>query len=232
MSRIEQLVAERVHSWAKNEFGFNKNKEILLDWPVITISRQYGARGRSLASRLGDLIGFDVWDKTLLSAIAEEAGADEQLLSSLDERRRNMIDDVMIGTFMGTKHSNTHYFRSLLRVVKTIGIHGKSIIIGRGSNYILKSPKVLSIRLVCSDAKRAAFVAESEGISEREAVRLMKARDEERADFVEHYFKRDIDQPEDYDLVLNSGCFNVDQLAEIVLLAYEQKVGRPVPRIG
>ncbi len=232
MSRIEQLVAERVHSWAESEYGFNKNKEVLLDWPVITISRQYGARGRSLAKKLGELIGFDVWDRTLLSAIAEEAGADEQLLSSLDERRRNMIDDVMIGTFMGSKHSNTHYFRSLLRVVNTIGVHGKSIIVGRGSNYIIKSPKALSIRLICSDAQRASLVAQSEGISEKEALKLMKVRDQERADFVEHFFKRDIDQPEDYDLVINSGSFELDEMAEIVLLAYDHKVGREVPRIG
>jgi len=230
MSRIEQLVAERVHSWAMSEFG--KKEEKLIDWPVITISRQYGARGRSLARKLGELIGFDVWDKTLLSAIAQEAGAEEKFLSSLDERRRSMIDDILIGTFMGSKHSNTHYFRSLIRVMKTIGIHGKSIIVGRGANYIIKDPNVLRVRLICSDNKRAPRIAANEGLSERDAIRVMHARDEERADFAEHYFKRDIDDPEDYDMVLNSGCFDVDQLAEIVLHAYEQKVGRAVPRIA
>ena len=232
MSIIERLVAERVHNWATTESRHKRNKDALIEWPVISISRKFGARGRTLASRLSELIGFDVWDKTLLSAIAEEAGADEKVLSSLDERHRNMIDDVMVGTFMGTKHSNTHYFRSLLRVVQTIGLHGKGIIVGRGSNYIIKAPSILRVRLVCEDHKRAAYVAEREGISEKEAMRLMKERDQERAEFAQHYFKRDIDAPEDYDLVLNSGCFDIDQLAQIVLEAYEQKIGRKVPRVG
>ena len=60
----------------------------------------------------------------------------------------------------------------------------------------------------------------------------MKVRDQERADFIQHFFKRDINEPEGYDLTINSGCFDVDEMAEIVLLAYDHKVGREVPRIG
>ena len=117
-------------------------------WPVITISREFGASGRSLAKELGRRIGFKVWDRELLSAISKEAGADERFLASLDERRRKLIDDALYGSFMGSKHSNTHYFRSLMQVVHTIGAHGKSIIVGRGSNYIVDSAAALRVRVV------------------------------------------------------------------------------------
>ena len=190
-----------------------------------------GARGRSLAKELGRRVGFKVWDKELLSAIAEEAGADERLLASLDERRRKMIDDALYGSLMGSKHSNTHYFRSLLRVVHTIGAHGKSIIVGRGSNYIIKSPTALRVRLVCPIEERVSVVAEHEGISEKNAQKLIKARDAERDDFIRHHFKRDSGSSHDYDLVLNSGVFNIDQSADLMLLAYEKKVGKAVPLV-
>lgn len=231
MSNIERLISEQVLSWANREAKARRKLKTLGIWPVITISREYGALGRSLANKLGKLIGFKVWDKELFSAIAEEAGADERFLASLDERRRKMIDDALYSSFMGSKHSNTHYFRSLLRVVHTIGEHGKSIIVGRGGNYIIKPSNALRVRLICPMEERISSVATREGISEKKAEKLIKVRDTERVDFIRHYFKRDSGSPHDYDLVLNSGVFKMDQLVELILLAYEKKVGKGLPLI-
>lgn len=229
MNNIDRIISEQVLSWATREAKAKRNLATLEAWPVITISREFGARGRSLAKKMGRLIGFKVWDKELLSAIAEEAGADERFLASLDERRRKMIDDTLYSSLMGSKLSNTHYFRSLLRVVHTIGAHGKSIIVGRGSNYIIKSSTALCVRIVCPIKERVSYIAERDGISEKDAQRLIKARDTERNDFILHYFKRDTGSSHDFDLVLNSGVFNIDQLVDLMLLAYEKKVGKVLP---
>ena len=86
MSKIDQLISEQVLTWSKREELSEKSKEKPGDWPVISISREFGARGRSLARELKKRIGFNVWDNELLSAIAEEAGSDERFLSSLDEQ--------------------------------------------------------------------------------------------------------------------------------------------------
>ncbi len=232
MNTIERLITEQVLTWNKQKELTNKNKEKPFIWPVITISREYGAGGRSLARELGRRIGFKIWDKELLSAIAEEAGADEQFMGSLDERRRKLIDDFLYGSFMGSKHSNTHYFRSLLRVVHTIGAHGSSILVGRGGNYIIKSPDSLHIRIVRPFIDRVAYVAELEGISRQNAEKVIKARDAEREDFIQHYFKRDVNNPGDFDMVINSGVFDTVQLADLVLSGYEKKSGLAVPIIN
>ena len=229
MNNIQRLIEKEVLIWSKREEMARRKQEIPEEWPVITISREFGARGRSLAKELGRRIGFKVWDKELLSAIAEEAGADERFLASLDERRRKMIDDTLYGSLMGSKHSNTHYFRSLLNVVHTIEAHGKSIIVGRGGNYILKSRTVLRIRIVCPMKQRVSFLAKQEGISENDARKLVIARDASRDDFIRHYFKQDSGNSHDYDLVLNSGVFNIEQLADLTLLAYEKKVEKSAP---
>ncbi|MDX1409258.1 MAG: cytidylate kinase-like family protein, partial [Saprospiraceae bacterium] len=180
----------------------------------------------SLARELGKRIGFKVWDRELLSAIAEEAKADEQLLASLDERRRKMIDDAVYGSLMGSQHSNTQYYRSLMRVVHTIGAHGRSIIVGRGSNYILEPEDALRVRIVRPFEERVQHMMNVEGMSEKDAQKLVKTRDAERDDFVRHYFKRDPADTLSYDLVLNAGVFNTGELAELTLLAYEKKIGK------
>ena len=226
MNNIERLITEQVLTWSNREFKPRHHEEYEGEWPVITISREFGAYGRSLANELGRLTGFKVWDKELLSAIAEEAGADERFLSTLDERRRKMVDDFLYGSLMGSKHSNTHYFRSLVRVVHTIGAHGKSIIVGRGSNFIIQSPMALHVRVVRPIEERIAFVAEREGTSEKNAEKIIQARDDEREDFIKYCFKHGAQNPLDYDLVLNSGTFDTHQLADLVLTAYENKVGK------
>ena len=231
MNNIDRLISEQVLVWSKREsLAKQKNKKIEV-WPVITISREFEAGGRTLARALGTRTGFKVWDKELLSAISEEAGAKERFLASLDEHRRKMIDDTLYGSFMGSKLSNTHYFRSLLSVVHTIGAHGKSIIVGRGSNYIIKSAAALRVRIVCPVEQRIEHVVEKNGISEKDARKLIQERDADREDFIRHYFKENPGNASDYDLVLNSGVYNIEQLADLILLAYENKVGKALPII-
>lgn len=231
MSNIERLISEQVLAWSKRESKAKQRNEKVEVWPVITISREFGAGGRSLARALGNRTAFKVWDKELLSAISQEAGADERFLASLDEHRRKMIDDTLYGSFMGSKHSNTHYFRSLLRVVHTIGEHGKSIIVGRGSNYIIESAAALRVRIVCPVEHRIAHLVEKDGVSAKDARKLIQERDADREDFIRHYFKRDPGNASDFDLVLNSGVYNIEQLADLMLIAYEKKVGKTLPVI-
>lgn len=231
MKSIDRLISEQVLTWAKREALANKEHKKSKFWPVMTISREFGARGKYLAHEIGRRTGFRVWDKDLISAIAEESGADEKFLQSLDERARNLIDDTLRGTLMGAKLSNTQYIRSLLRVVHTIGAHGKGIIVGRGGNYIIKSPDTLRIRVVCPFDKRVSYIAERDEISEKEAQKMVVARDKDRRDFVQHYFKKDSTNTSDYDLMLNSDSFTNDQMADIALQAYEMKVGEAIPII-
>lgn len=232
MNSIDRIITEEALSWAMRESKARKNLLKKEKYPVITISREYGAGGKSLALELGKRIGFKIWDKELLSAIAEEAGADEKFMSSLDERRRKMIDDFLYGSFMGSELSNTQYFRSLLRVVHTIGEHGNSIIVGRGGNHIIKSSKALHVRLVLPFKDRIAAIAKSEGISKDQAEKVIIDRDKERNDFIQYYFKHDPTDPQEYDIVLNSGVFGIEKLADLVLYAYEKKTGKTIPELN
>lgn len=221
MRSIDQMIAEQVRTWAKRQAIRDVRGESPRSWPVITISREFGARGAALAAELGERIGFEVWDRELLVAIAERSGADEKLLSSLDERRRTAIDDVVRGTLTGFQHTNTQYFRTLLRVLHTISTHGKCIIVGRGANYVSRASNTLRVRVVAPLEVRIRNYAERQSIGEAEARKTIAIKDAERADFIKYYFKRDIGCPSDYDLVINSDTYSLEHLADIVLAAYE-----------
>ncbi len=232
MRDIDQMITDQVKIWTQHEEEAQLRGEVPGAWPIITISREFGARGAALAALLGERMGFKVWDKELLQAIAEESGDDVRLLKSLDEHRRKTIDDAMHGTLMGSKHTNTHYFRALIHVIHTIVAHGKSIVVGRGANYISKSPEILCVRVVCPLEARIRGYAEREGLTEKHARKEVVRRDADRADFIRHHFRRDVGTPSDYDLVLNACTLSLEQMADVVLAAYETKVGKKVPVLG
>ena len=216
----EQLITEQVQRWTQSKSGEPDGRT---HWPVITVSREFGAGGAALAHALSERIGFKVWDKELVQAIAEKTGGDEALLSSLDEHRREAIEDAIRGALLGGPHSNLPYVRALMRVVRTIAVHGGSIIIGRGANYMLKPNAALRVRVVCPLEVRARRIAKRMEVDEQKARRRIVHMDAERAEFVRYHFRQDVAEPSDYDLVVNTGSFHLDPLADLVEEAYAMK---------
>lgn len=221
---IEQMIAQQVRRWTQEAQPARQHPEP--PWPLITISREFGARGAALAGVLGARTGFRVWDRALVHAIAEITGGDEMLMETLDEHRRKVIEDAIGGLLMGGPHSHLPYLRALLRIVRTIAAHGAGIIIGRGANYILKPEEALRVRVVCPLEKRVRGYAQRQGLSFAEARQHVVRTDADRADYVQFHFRRDVENASDYDLVLNAGTYDLDEMAALTLAAYEAKMGR------
>ena len=44
---------------------------------IITVSRQFSSGGRELAKRMADILGFDYYDREIISEIAKNKSLDE-----------------------------------------------------------------------------------------------------------------------------------------------------------
>ncbi len=225
--KAAKIVEEQIKAWSYQSSRNISSQKQKTKFPVITISREFGARGAALAELLGQRMDFKIWDKELLKAIAEELGSDQKLLETLDERRQQAVEDAVAG-FMDDIYTNVNYLRSLIRVVKTIEEHGRSFIVGRGANYICQNPKSFHVRVVCPFKTRVTEYAKRENLKEKEAHEIIKQKDKERAEFIKQNFYRDVTNQSDYDLILNSKTFTLEQIADMVLDAYEKKIGQKI----
>ena len=194
-------------------------------WPVVTIEREFGARGEALGRILAERTGFTLWDGELVHAIAEESGADETVLRSLDERRRSAIEESIEGALLGGQHMTSEYLRRLMMLIRALAAHGESIVVGRGAQYILASEAALKVRVVCPLEERVRGYAERQGIDDARARAQVERSDAERGRFVRQFFSRDAETPSDYDLVVNTGTFALPKAAGLVLDAYSAKFG-------
>ncbi len=195
-------------------------------WPIITIAREFGARGEELGRRLAEGVGFSFWDQELVHAVAEESGANAAVLASLDEHRRNAIEDSLDGALMGGKYMNSEYVRRLVKLIHTIAAHGSSVVVGRGAHYVVAANEALRVRVVCTLDERIRRYSEREGTRLGVARKILEREDDARARFLRQNFAKDGTNLADYDLIVNTGEIPLERSAEPILAAYEAKFAR------
>lgn len=220
---MDRILSEQIGLWSmqqQNERSFRPYR------PVITISRSYGAGGAALARLLGERMDFPVWDRELVQAIANERGGDARMMATLDERRRSQVDETVRSLILGMDQTNHKYFRSLMRVVRTLSQHGSSIIVGRGANFALSPERALRVRVDAPIEWRAARFVHREGWDLETARREVVRKDAERCDFVRHHFRSDVEDAANYDLTVNPEYLSLPRMAELVQSAYEGRFAK------
>lgn len=222
--KVNQMIEDQVRFWLKQSSSRSGRLVQGSQKPVITISREFGAGGAALAEVLSEKMGYKVWDRDLLRIISEELGTSEDFARGLDEARRGMLEDTIFG-IIHQRETNLHYLIYLVKTVRALERYGANIIVGRGGNYICQKPESFHVRVVCPLKKRIAQIAHKEEISHDKANEKVLKKDMERANFIRHNFNRDIDNAADYDLVLNSNVFSMENMADLVIKAYEHKTG-------
>jgi len=222
---IEALVDEQVRRWtlAQRE---RKKEEV---WPVVTVSREFGSLGAAIARRVADRMGFAFWDQEVVHEIAEQTGASEKLVSSLDEHARGILDDLIASTLYGAKGTTDEYARQLARVLHALGAHGAAVIVGRGAQYVLSSDAALRVRVVCALDKRVAGYAQREGLEPKVAEKKVREVEQDRRTFIQQRFGKDVTDPTSYDLLVNAGTLPLDGGAELIVSAYRAKFRRVPP---
>jgi cytidylate kinase len=195
-------------------------------WPVIAISSEAGAGGRTLGESVATSCAFAFWGPQLLGRVAEELHAVESVLADVDGHVSSSVTDFVRSLLVGLEYSQDEYVRALVKVVGRIGQRGAAVIIGHGAHLILGAERALRVRVVCPEPVRARRIVQQEGLENAAAERALHKRDHEAAAFIMHHFKKDIADPHGFDLVVNSGVLDVAQATELVRQAYRTKFGR------
>jgi cytidylate kinase len=189
----------------------------------ITISREAGARGSTIARLVGQKLGWTVYDQELLEYIAHEMHLRAGVLESLDEKAYHWAQDWLAALLEDQWQNQDSYIVHLTKVVLAIGMHGEAIVVGRGASFILPRDRSLNVRVTAKDSDRIAFLSQIERLTPQEAERFMRETDEQRKKFVRDYFHRNNEDMHEYDLILDSGALGEECSAELVINALRGK---------
>jgi cytidylate kinase len=192
----------------------------------IAISREAGTPGSSVAQGVGELLGWQVYDRELLELIAKEMGLRSVLLESVDERQqtwlRESIQSGLASLAAGSAApwaSESSFVHHLVETVLALGIHGECVIVGRGATFILPAETTLRVRLVAPVADRIEMLRHRLGLSQRQAAQRVRTIERQRNDFARDHFQRDPTEPDNFDLMLNASRFSIEEAAETIVEA-------------
>ena len=213
MTSIQRLIEEQVNRWQIMQKEQKEEKEGV---SIITVSREPGSGGRIVAGKLAEKLGIDIFHQEVINEIAKRADVSEKLLETLDERGFSILED-WISSLVHDRHLwPDEYMQHLMKVVGTIGKHGRAVIVGRGANFVLPPEKRFSVRIVAPQSWRIQNVSKEYDITPEEAKRRVMQTESDRRAFIRKYFNADITDPTNYDLVVNTATLKVDDTVNVI----------------
>ena len=220
---LERLVERQMRNWElARAQRLTVPKEQRADVEdFIAISRLVGAGGRELASRLGELLGWPVFDKELLGAMAGDDAMREHIYSSMDERDMSWSEETL-RSIVQPEFVKNDYFHRLTQTVLSIARQGHAVFLGRAIDLILPQNRGLRVRLTAPTERRVKAYAAAGGLNDAEALQELTRIDHERAEFVRRHFQIDPVDATRADLTINLERLSVADAVELILLARER----------
>ncbi len=115
------------------------------------------------------------------------------------------------------------------QIIESIAQRGNVVIIGRGSQMILRElPDITNVQLVAEPEVALARIQEWEGVDEVMAARRIEEFNKGRADFHRKFWQVDVWSPLLYDLVINTTHLTYAQAAQLVASVVEKKAAAAV----
>jgi cytidylate kinase len=201
----------------------------------VTISRQAGAGGHSLAEALsvafdaeGDRSmfgGWQVFDQKLCEITARDPRFAPALDSLLGEEYRSPARDFFHQVMRATIDQDVVMAR-VFEVVRSLAVVGKSIIVGRGGSEVTRElAGGVHLRIIAPLEQRTRRMMQLDDVDERTARATIRRLDADRARLVRAHFDADIDDPTLYDAVWNTGSASVAEIASatVTLLRHRLK---------
>lgn len=194
------------------------------EYPIITISREYGSGGRIIGKRLAEELGLPFYDKELITRAAADSGLSPEVLEQAEDHTPssllytlstgNGLAGLMGGVGMPL---GDQLFLAQFDAIRKIAGEGPSVIVGRCANYVLKDrPGAIHFFIHADIESRIARITKEYGVPEKEAEAKIAKTDKRRATYYNHYTSVKWGQARNYHLSVDSAALGVERTARLL----------------
>ena len=195
---------------------------------IITIGREFGSGGRTIAKMTGEKLGIPVYDNELLTEIAKESGLAKEYISEKTE-------DTSLGSFIARGLSSAGSYRQVTmeeylwqaqrKVILDLARKEPCIIVGRCADYILRDrDDCLKVFIYASMEKRAERIVSVYGDeSEESPERRLRDKDKRRGAFYNYNTDMKWGDPHNYHICLDSGSLGLEACRDILCEEWERR---------
>jgi len=197
---------------------------------VLTISRQFGAGGRTLGESISKRIGYRYVEEDLIKELAIKAKVSARQIKDFEERGISkllkFLDKIVSASYVDRLSSDNYryvdeeiYMGAIKTVVEDLYREGDVVIIGRGGQYILKGyANVRHILLIAGLEHRIRFMMERYSLNEARAAKAITRADQIRTRFLNLFAPEGShNDPLRYDVTINMEQLGMEEAEGVVV---------------
>jgi cytidylate kinase len=208
--------------------------------PVITLRGQTGSGASDIGHEVARLIKGDYVDRQVIAEVAEllrrpkeqvedkERSSPDLFKRIMDPLRRVLARSGRIESAYSRTWEEPlddhEYINALESVVRDLSTEENIVMVGRGTQFILRNNRaVLHVLIVAPLEERLNRVMKDLDAPREEALRYIEENDAGRRSFVQKFFQADMEDPQHYDLVLNTRYLDSHSVARLIVAAAAEK---------
>jgi cytidylate kinase len=186
---------------------------------TIAVSRESGARGSSIARRVGRKLDWPVYDQELLEYMAQDTVVRQGVLENLTPAATHWVDEQLQDLLRGQNISQHPSIQNLAHVVLALGAQGEAVLIGRGAGFVLPRESTLHVRVFAPLEQRIGYISQWLRLTRDEAAEKVRSGDSRRNEFVSTHFHCNPEDMNHFDMLLNASLLGEDACAELIATA-------------
>ena len=188
-----------------------------MSYSVVTITREFGSGGRTIAKKLAEELGYDYYDYELVQKIAQESGFAEGFIEEFGEEVSTGGFFSFFGNNWGALNINDQLYFAERKVILELEEKGNCIIVGRCADYILKDRKdTLNVFIYADMEWKKDRIVNLYGETDVDIEKRILEKDKRRKAYYKYYTDRKWNRAANYHISLESSELGIDTCVEIL----------------
>ena len=203
----------------KEEINVTANLENQI---IITLSREYGSGGRYIGKLVAEKLGIKLYDKEFVAKLAEETGLSSEYIEN-NEQKRGALETLNNGYYSGLSNSDELFIKES-ELIKKVASENSCVIVGRCADFILKENKnVFKVFVYSNMENKIKRTTNIYGLDKNKAEKEINRINKLRANHYKYYTEKDWNNPENYDICINSDSLGVEKAADLICEMINEK---------
>ncbi len=204
---------------------------------VITISREFGAGGKTMGKCVADKLGYHFVDEEVIQRVAKMAHVSTDWVKAVEREAGGRLLKFISGlgpfkrTFVDRALNEEHgymdetiYVELLEKILNQFADEGNVVIIGRGGQYFLKDrPDTYHFFLVAELEYRIKFMETHYDLNRKQAAQVVNRQGKRRENLYNTLGKVDFENPNLYHMVFNLSRMKMETACSIMQQLVEKK---------
>ncbi len=190
-------------------------------YTIINSSREFGSGGHSIGELVAKKLNIPFYDGEIVTRVASESGYAKEMIEEQGEYTSPSSKwfDISSASAMYFQSPQDEIFLSQRKVILDYAAKGPCVIVGRCSDYILRTEGIPCINVfIHSDMEhRTRRIIERYGeIEHVDARKRLEKKDKQRKTYYRYYTDRVWGDYRNYDLALDSGTLGEDLCVDLI----------------